>query len=431
LNGFKKESIFNSYKYIIVILCKVRLCRLISCMKKSALTYFIITSLLFPVLGQFKEGYIIRNNNDTLSGYINFEGSAINSHQCLFKPKSDSAAVLFKPGDIKAFRFIDGKFFVTQDIITDNQPHKVFLEWLIKGKASILEYSGDINIRYFMLLENDSLYELKNSKEIRIVDGADYSVNKREYIGALNYYFNDCPSISPKLNQLKFDSKSFIKIAHEYHEKMCKDEECIIYEDTNRDLKINLGAAVNSFHSQLKLNNDKPEEVYLSSAAGYGLGIELSNLRLLSPRYSLRVHFIYHHLSFLYDIEGLWWAYDERLFDIDCIRIPLQLTYRFSYKKLSPFVCAGVAANFRLRYTEYNRRLINYITEHYDFSLGIAMVQPSVNGGFGLEYQFAPKAGICLEFGYDWAYHFFGSYVADYSWNHNVLSQFSIFYEIR
>jgi hypothetical protein len=399
-------------------------------MKRFIPVCFILVLSFSALHAQFKEGYIITNNNDTLVGYLNFEGSMINSNRCSFKSAPDSDAVTYYPGEIIGFRFNNSKFFITREIFRENELQKVFLEWLIKGKASILEYAGDLNPRYFILLENDSLYELENTKEIKNIDEIDYSVENKEYVGALRYYLQDAPSLSPRINTLSFDDKSFIKIAHDYHEQVCKDEACIIYEDTHRKINTSLGVAVNNFYSQLKLNNTKAENAYLASTFGFGISGEFSNLPILSPKFSLRLNAMYYHIIYSYSLEGLNYTYgdDERLFAIDFIRVPLQLTYKFSHSKLKPFVGLGLAANIRFGFTPYNQLLVNYITEHYDYSFGVTVLQLAVNGGLGLEYLVSKKIGFSFETDYEVAFGFFGTWINDLSWNWNLLFQLGAFY---
>jgi len=82
-------------------------------MKKLSLIALLVISISQVISSQFKEGYIINNDNDTIRGYINWQGSIINSNRCEFKLTPEGESRRFKPGDISAFRFNDSKFFST------------------------------------------------------------------------------------------------------------------------------------------------------------------------------------------------------------------------------------------------------------------------------------------------------------------------------
>lgn len=404
--------------------------------EKTFLCFFISFFLNSVLFSQFKEGYIIENNDDTIYGYIDFEGAIKNSDHCTFKSNQDSTIHVYYPGDIKAFRYTNGKYFITSEIPVNNKPQKVFLEWLIKGRASILTYSpSDMQVKYFILLENDSLFELQNTSLIRGKKISEsftetYKIEKREYIGMLHYYFKDCPSISSTINTTSLSSKSLIKVAKQYHEKTCDTESCIVFEDKNRRLKADVGITFSSLNSQLILKNEIPEKVYPTDSWGYGLSFKISNLPLLSPKFSIRSQFLYSNLFFTYDTEGLYWGDDNRICKYSFIRIPLQISYKFLHYKISPYISAGGNANIRFGYSEYDKLLLNYITKHYNYIYGVTVFQFGANAGIGLEYIITPKVSIDLALEYERSFSFFGTFNKDKSYLTNYFIQVSVLYKL-
>jgi hypothetical protein len=306
------------------------------------------------------------------------------------------------------------------------------MEWLIKGRASILAYSPpNMNARYYILLKNDSLYELQNTSQIEEIKNIAYDHNNKEYIGALLYYLRDCPSISSNIETAAYNSKSLIKIAKKYHEKTCANEKCIVFEDKSRKLKYELGLSFGSLNSQLLLNNTIPEKVDLTRSMGYGIVINTSNLPLVSQKFSFRIQIMYFNSLYTYDTEGLYWSTDDRICRINYLRIPFQLKYKFSYKKLSPFVSLGFTANVRFDYKEYDKTLVSYVTEHFRYDLGMKPCQVGFNGGLGLEYSISPKVAINFGFEYEYTGSFFGTYIGEKSYSNNYLIQTSILYKMK
>jgi hypothetical protein len=62
------------------------------------------------------------------------------------------------------------------------------------------------------------------------VDGVDYKRASNLYVGQVKASFGDCPEIQSKLNKARFTHKSLMQLTSEYHDYVCEDGECIIYE---------------------------------------------------------------------------------------------------------------------------------------------------------------------------------------------------------
>jgi hypothetical protein len=399
--------------------------------------YLVSLFIIISISGfsQFNKGFIIENSNDTIFGYINFEGSLLNSKHCAFELQLNSDVQIYKPDDINAFRFVNSKFFVTREILVDNQPKKVFLEWLIKGRASILTYTQSVSVvRFFLLLENDSLIELTNTtKEIDSDDKHYIRVNE-EYIGILKFYFRDCPSLQSSIERVPFTSKSLIKITEDYHNRTCETGDCIIYEDRNRKLKFDFGISADFLSSRLRLNNSIPEDVYLSNTIGYGLTIKMTNLPLLSSKFSSRLNIIFQNATYRYDITGLSSQIkDDRICKINYLRIPFQMNYNFTQKKLKPYISIGINLNLRYGYKDYDQYLIHRVRmENLGKSdLGIKPVQFGLNSGLGMDYVIAPDLGILIGYEFEYSPRIFGTSVNDYSYNLNNYIQFAVYYKFK
>jgi len=175
----------------------------------------------------WKSGYIIKNSGDTVFGLIDNRDSKINSLHCYFRKDGLSETTIFGPTDITGYRFNDGKFFISKEIQGEDSTRKMFLEFLIEGKVDVFHYQDD-NSHYF--IEKDGkLYELKNTSEIREINGTNYNIDKKEYLATMNFLMQDA-NIQPIIYGSKLDSKSLINVAKIYHERVCAEEKCIVYE---------------------------------------------------------------------------------------------------------------------------------------------------------------------------------------------------------
>lgn len=195
------------------------------------------TSLL-NAQSNFKQGYIITNDNDSLIGLIDFRTDKSNSNVCRFKESETSKVQTFYPSDIAKYRFVDeGKYYVSREIIIKDAPRKVFLEYLVQGMMNLYYYKD-----WDWTLESDSemeyyFFENPDGVMMPVTKKPDEMVNykKKEdgrYIGMLGSVFKDYPAITSHLDKTRFDRESMIGLAKDYHTITCAPgQECIEFEN--------------------------------------------------------------------------------------------------------------------------------------------------------------------------------------------------------
>ena len=204
--------------------------------RKTAKQAFGLLCLLFlvsfPLQAQkdFRPGYIITNEYDTIHGLIDYRGDIRNSKECAFKKGPDASLEIFFPFDIKGYRFSGSKFYISKMIPVKDGKKAVFVEYLVDGIVK-LYYYRDVNMdHYFIEKEDGKLYELTNDTKILQTQNGSYIQESKKYIGIMKMVFKDCPSIYPEINKAEFNDKSFIKIAVDYHNEVCEGEKCIVYK---------------------------------------------------------------------------------------------------------------------------------------------------------------------------------------------------------
>ena len=122
--------------------------------------YLLVISLIIPcsfmAYGQpdFRDGYIITAENDTIYGKIDFRSGFKNRKLCRFK--GQNGLVEYTPDQITGYRFINDRFYSAQII------PGTFVEVLVSGKLSLFRDGYD----FYIQKEGDSLIRLE-TKEIR------------------------------------------------------------------------------------------------------------------------------------------------------------------------------------------------------------------------------------------------------------------------
>ena len=108
-------------------------------MLKKGLIFVVLLLTSFGVWAQrdYRKGYIITNEQDTIYGWIDYRGNMRNAKICSFKKREADRATEYTPLDIAAYRFIDSKYYVSTTIVGANEQKHVFLEYLVNGMVKL------------------------------------------------------------------------------------------------------------------------------------------------------------------------------------------------------------------------------------------------------------------------------------------------------
>jgi hypothetical protein len=359
----------------------------------------------------FKPGFIISKNDDTTYGLIDARGSIRNAKICNFKKDINSDIIAYKPSNLSGYRFIDGKYYISKEITKDNQREKVFLEFLIHGKADIYYLRDENNEHYYLQKLGDSIIELKTTEHEVIKDNRSYIITNKKYIGVLKSKLSDVPSLGPKIENTQLNSKSLISLAKDYHNKVCYDTACIIYEKKTPKFKLKFGILIGDI-STLKgtIINFNDEEIYMKQPFAPAIGLFLNYpLPQFNEHLSIQYELMYKRNS--YQAEFYYTPYVDKSYTPPVGAILLNsssfyhsifMKYDIPKKKTGTFLQAGLFINnYKHRSSfSYNSNRVEY----YDFRCPFGF-----SCGIGSKYQFSKNNDIFIRLLY-----YFG--VGDFSY---------------
>ena len=293
-----------------------------------------------------REGYIISTNFDTISGYIDYRGDIYNSTKCIFFKQKDSEQKDFLPGNIFAYRFKDGRFYVSKEIKRDNEKKTVFLEYLVNGITNLYYYK-DINGEHYYIQKGNELIELTNNLFIARQGYNDYYTETNQYKGILTYVYSDAKGMIPFIEHASFTRESMINLSKQYHGMVCKDSECIIYEKKIKNILVEMGPIVKYEFLTTKYKGFL-EPFNLRSEPTLQVGIA-ANLKLLSLNEKLNLG-----IKLLYDKEMLNGQYSRQLItnieknylNIERNKITTSFDLRYEYPKGKFRPVAGCGIDF-------------------------------------------------------------------------------------
>ncbi|MCK9628585.1 MAG: hypothetical protein M0R37_08360 [Bacteroidales bacterium] len=203
-------------------------------LKGLLLLGLLLSTGLVYAQSNFKPGYIIKAPGDTIYGQIDYRGDLLMGSVCKFMT-DDKSVVKYYPGDIIAYRFIDGKYYISREV--NNK--KVFLECLIKGKVNIYYLRDDYGNHYYIDKDNMKLAELPYEEGKKYVNGKEVYYETTRHLGLLYTYMHDAPVMESRIKTIKKpEHKNLVKLAEYYHNVVCYGEKCIIYENKASLFKI-------------------------------------------------------------------------------------------------------------------------------------------------------------------------------------------------
>lgn len=305
----------------------------------------------------YKPGYVIIDIGDTIFGEIDLQNEYSLSKVCSFRKSSDEMVNDYLPTEIYSYRFTDGPYHISKKF----NSKEVFMEFLVESKLNIynLKYKYEDNY-YVEKYEADILHIPFEEKTVYRND-LPYHSKSKTHKTLLKYYLQDAPEIQSEIDNLSTISRtSLIELAEDYHNLVCEDEKCIIYEKKLSRIKLALEPTLGFIYYAIDPLNIRTAE--------YGV-----NLYLWMPRSDNRFYLKTGLLRQQFTAEG-----DQtRVF-----KTPLQIQYLFPKRKIRP------KANF------------GYNFYHFNFA-GIKIPTHTLCAGGGIVYSLVDKISISLSANYE------------------------------
>jgi hypothetical protein len=230
------------------------------------------------VFGQmdFRPGFIIDPANDTIYGLINLGNEIKNARICSFRADEKDEIDEFSPDEILAYRFIDGKYYVSKSLRINDEEQLVFAEYLVNGIADLYFYRDENRDLYFLEKEDGEMIPLSNEERETYVDGKRVKTYSFSYIRMLKASMGDCMEIQPSVDRAKYNHTSLTSIVSQYHDYICEGESCIIYEKPASRFEFKIGPVVGYSFNHLSLKGpDLYESFVFESSQSLQAGIRM------------------------------------------------------------------------------------------------------------------------------------------------------------
>jgi len=298
----------------------------------------------------FRPGYIIIQPGDTLFGKIDYRGDKRMGTTCDFQTETGGIRT-FSPYNIFGFRFIDGKYYVSRNVKNEG---KLFLEYLINAKLNIYYLRDITGDRYFIEKEGNQLVELPYKEEYVIIDGKEYKSTTTQHKEILKFFTQETPELEAKIKTIKKPHhKNLISFAEQYHNIVCEDEKCVIYEKKLPPVKVNFELAGGiTRYKDLDVNNTN----YKSWGLLANVWLPRENEKLFFKTGVVKTKGIYTEI--IYDRFSPN-NYKEKEYSFEALKIPLRLEYIYPQSGFLGFR-ANIGANFNIINNAFEPKFITY-----------------------------------------------------------------------
>jgi hypothetical protein len=301
----------------------------------STLTFFLLFVALSLRAQDYRPGYVINNDLDSINGFIAYRSDGKNLLECLFRQTRKGETLKYKPEQLKAYGFHGDKKFRSVTAPQEFElSQKIFANQLVSGSMSLLKIR-----KSFFILIKDSLISLPVpvNKEVKNSDG-NWSKKDKRYVGVMNVLLRDCQLSADEMSYTEGDLTNLV---HSYNR--CKGERASL-SNLKPLGKLNFLFFGGYSRSNMSMNPSTDVTFSTSYSLLAGAGMELS-----SPRIFDRLFFsadVWYHSSFYQAYEKIPFAGNIRhrdiFLDVSYLKIPVG--FKYDFRKLnSPYIKMGMS----------------------------------------------------------------------------------------
>jgi hypothetical protein len=386
-------------------------------MKYHYLVILLLSSICGLAQSDFRPGYYVKSNGDTVRGLIDYRGDVFNAYNCHFRFEPGKETQDLTPHNILAYRIDNGKLYVSKTVTIDKYgSHKivdeyhdreakitpveketlsVFLECLVRGEVSTYFLRTRDGVDYFFLEKKQGeIQTLDNNVVVyRSPEGIERIKNTNQYRAAIGYVAKDYPDLRSEVGQISFNRRDVIDFSKKYHLEACKTgEKCLVYEGEVKKDRSRFGAYVKGANHTAEYRSTAQDIDGNTTSFGAGVLMEIS-MGNTGERFFCDLKLGYDRNKFDggYTITHNG-SKENYTADISAIRFSPTLMYVYPRYDFKPMVFAGVFgeylsfSNWKTDSQSFDEKDILEKTTNFGF-----------NGGLGIQYKSHFRLSIALD----------------------------------
>lgn len=363
-------------------------------------SFLLLAGIIFFSLAEaqsdFRPGYIVTLEGDTLQGLINLRGDKLNAKDCIFKQEDNSEKVTYTPDQIRAYGIQNLKRFVSPSSLAYDLRKSVFLEYVAEGPLTIFFYKDDENVEHFLASKDTVIMEL--SYQLNSSQDGQLRSRFEKYKGQLRYLLGDEPTLFPLIDKIACNKKDLRRLAEEYKKlRHPVNESFVSYQKKNIKFKFAIHASVGTSHL-----TSPPYNMYLSDylvtksldfdrtytyeiGAAVNVYLDHAGRNRLSLQLSPALNFVEYNSKVERRLPPLLYTYQSDI-KYTTLKVPVLVKYAFnsSNHSISPFVKGGpgiaVYMSQRGQYVYYSTPLSSPSSQPVIFNQSLDSNEKSAKG---------------------------------------------------
>lgn len=359
----------------------------------------------------FMPAYVIKNNSDTLHGFIDYREWNVNPDKIRFKENNEREAIYYSPFDITEFKvaheiYVSGTVNVevsptsTENLVENASPNMIvvttFLQTIIKGDKSLYYYKN-FGGRESFYIKSDSAFELLLYKRyLKNNLGKKVIMENKSYIGQLFLYLDECRTITSKIENTSYKVKSLSELFQYYYG--CFPSNLTFLKNTNK-LNTEVGMLVGASNTSLEFKSASFKELVNANyprSTNFSTGIFLNiNLSKDQKKWSIYNELLYSTYSVSGQYNEVMTAGNYRnsytSIGMTYFKLNNMIRYYYPVGKLNLFINGGISHGLAL--SELNYKIVRtklYYMEREEISNALTSTKKYEQGflaGAGINYN--------------------------------------------
>ncbi|MFB6319504.1 outer membrane beta-barrel protein [Saccharicrinis sp. FJH54] len=292
----------------------------------------------------FRDGYIIKLNRDTIWGKVKYNITSEKYESCSFK--TDAGVKNFKPDNLLGYGFKEGNFYISG--IVDS----TFSEVLVTGPLSLYKNDGT----FYVKKRDQEGIMLEKKDELVDIDGISYNREDNRWKGILRALTSDSPKrLDYYIDDLNYDSKDLTWIVVKYNKNT--DKSYVEYSAGKKWARITWGATTGIKQSTIRFFNygsfDFLEEETIYYDPTFGLVFHVNSPRL-NDNIAFQAELFYTPSRFTSGKNISYNYYEEQHrtdFKMNVLTLPLSMKYSYPVNRNFVFIQGGFNYDIQLNST--------------------------------------------------------------------------------
>ncbi|MFC2124131.1 hypothetical protein ACFLU5_04900 [Bacteroidota bacterium] len=380
--------------------------------------------------GDYRVGYIVTNEGDTIHGFIDYEDWEVNPRSVIFTLRLGPIGKTFNIEDLAAFGVMNN-IYRRNIVEIDQNPYQkknltpskelrmitdtVFLQVLVDGEKQLYFLGDENRKKHYFIGPEEEIETLINQLYLEVKSGDSHVVSNPLYREQLIAYFQDCPSVLDVIQLVEYTTEDLINLFKFF--STCSEsriEYSLKITGAKLEWDLILGVVSTNFNvigDNIAYQSLVISEFSQSTNMAIGLGCNILFPMKGFSQISMNNEILFNSYlvsSYRRDPE-VGDQYTSRYYEIgfSYLNLNMMLRYYYPIKSFNVFVNGGFSFGYALSVINFTERIQHYATttitvseaikKPNDYEYGFLLGLGGDYGKFSVELRYEKRNGIMTQ----------------------------------